>query len=262
MNFPFSYFFPSRIYSNNNSDATPGVDRTGDKVFKRHVRIAKILLCVFLIAVAAFIIIFSLIYSISDFLVILGFSMLFIGPAYIANAMMVFTSDGRPIDRGKNFIDGKRLFGQTKTWGGFIGGIIFGFLFALLFDFIFYWNYHAIEAYTITQLGVLKYVTLDYLNVFLNPALGLIPVRAFFCGLGAPLGDLIKSFIKRRLAINSGRPFWIADQLDFIIATILLNLPWFPVDLYIIILLLIMTPAITLTANTVAYSIGKKKEPW
>lgn len=262
MNFPFSGFFPPFIRANCNSSGTPGVDGTGDDPFKKHVRIAKILLFVFLIAVAAFIVIFSLVYSISDFLVILGVSMLFIGPAYIANAMMVFTSNGKPIDGGKNFIDGKRLFGQTKTWGGFIGGVIFGFLFALLFNFIFYWNYPAIESYAITQIGVLKYVTLEYLGVFLNPALSLIPVRAFFCGLGAPLGDLVKSFIKRRLSIGSGRPFWIADQLDFIVATILLNLAWFPVDFFIIILLLIMTPAITLTANTVAYSIGKKKEPW
>jgi len=216
----------------------------------------------FLIILATFIVVFSLVFSISDFLVILGLSFLFIGPAYIANAMMVFTSDGRPIDGGKNFIDGKRLFGQTKTWGGLIGGIIFGFLAALLFNFIFFWNFPAIEAYAITQSALLKYISVIYLQAFLNPPVYLIPIRAFFCGLGAPLGDLVKSFFKRRLSIGSGKPFWIADQLDFIVATILLNLAWFPTDPFIIILLLVMTPAITLTANNVAFFIGKKTEPW
>lgn len=220
------------------------------------------MLVIFLVTLGLFIVFLSLIYSISDFLVILGLSMLFIGPAYIANAMMVFTSDGRPIDGGRNFIDGKRLFGQTKTWGGFIGGVIFGFLAALLFNLIFFWNFPAIEDYAATQSTVLKYISVDYLQSFLNPAIYLIPVRALFCGLGAPLGDLIKSFFKRRLSIGSGKPFWIADQLDFIVATILLNLPWFPIDIFIIILLLIMTPSITLTANNVAFFIGRKTEPW
>jgi CDP-2,3-bis-(O-geranylgeranyl)-sn-glycerol synthase len=246
----------------NGSGESRGKTSEHDAAFNKNVKIAKFMLVAFLIILGTFILIFSMVFSISDFLVILGLSMLFIGPAYIANAMMVFTSDGRPIDGGKNFIDGKRLFGQTKTWGGFIGGVIFGFLAALLFNFLFFWNFPAIAAYAGTQSSYLKYISINYLQTFLNPALYLIPIRAFFCGLGSPLGDLIKSFIKRRLSIGSGKPFWIADQLDFIVATILLNLAWFPIDIFIIILLLIMTPAITLTANNVAFFIGKKTEPW
>ncbi len=230
--------------------------------FVKHVKISKILLGIFLISTLVFIVVFSVVYSISDFLVIFGLSYLFIGPAYIANAMMVFTSNGKPIDGGKNFIDGKRLFGQTKTWGGFIGGIVFGFLAALFFNFLFYWNYQAIAAFSQTQMYLLRHIKLDYLEAFLYPPVYVIPIRAFFCGLGAPLGDLIKSFFKRRLSIGSGKPFWIADQLDFIITTVLLNLAWFPWDPFIVLMLLLMTPAITLTANTVAYQIGKKTEPW
>ncbi len=230
--------------------------------FIKHVKISKFLLVIFLASTLAFVLAFSVVYSISDFLVILGLSYLFIGPAYIANAVMVFTGNGKPIDGGKNFIDGKRLFGQTKTWGGFIGGVVFGSIAALVFDLIFYFNYPAIAAFAQTQTVFLKYITLDFLKVFLWPSAFLIPLRAFFCGLGSPLGDLIKSFFKRRLSIGSGKPFWIADQLDFIVTTVLLNLAWFPFEPFIVLLLLLMTPAITLTANTVAYQIGKKTEPW
>jgi len=237
-------------------------DKQSDAGFMKQVRISKILLGIFLFLTLAFTLVYSLVYSISDFLVIFGLSYLFIGPAYIANAMMVFTSNGKPIDGGRNFIDGKRLFGQTKTWGGFIGGVVFGFLAALVFDLIFYWNYPAIEAFAQTQTGLLKYIQQDLLKTFLYPPAYLIPVRAFFCGLGSPLGDLIKSFFKRRLSIGSGKPFWIADQLDFIITTVLLNLAWFPFEPFIVLMLLLMTPAITLTANTVAYQIGRKTEPW
>jgi CDP-2,3-bis-(O-geranylgeranyl)-sn-glycerol synthase len=237
-------------------------EKKSEPRFIKQVKISKILLGIFLVSTLAFILAFSVVYSIPDFLVIFGLSYLFIGPAYIANAMMVFTSNGKPIDGGKNFIDGKRLFGQTKTWGGFIGGVVFGFLAALVFDLIFYWNYPTIALFAQTQTGFLQYISLDYLESFLYPPAYLIPVRAFCCGLGSPLGDLIKSFFKRRLSIGSGKPFWIADQLDFIIATILLNLAWFRIDIFIVLMLVLMTPAITLTANTVAYQIGKKTEPW
>jgi CDP-2,3-bis-(O-geranylgeranyl)-sn-glycerol synthase len=237
-------------------------EKKSDAGFTTQVKISKILLGIFLFLTLAFTLAFSLVYSISDFLVIFGLSYLFIGPAYIANAMLVFTINGKPIDGGKNFIDGKRLFGQTKTWGGFIGGVVFGFLAALVFDLIFYWNYPSIEAFAQTQTGFLKYIQLDFLEAFLYPPAFIIPVRAFLCGLGSPLGDLIKSFFKRRLSIGSGKPFWIADQLDFIITTVLLNLAWFPFEPFIVLMLLLMTPAITLTANTVAYQIGRKTEPW
>jgi CDP-2,3-bis-(O-geranylgeranyl)-sn-glycerol synthase len=230
--------------------------------FVKQVKVSKILLAVFLVSTLIFTLIFSIVYSIFDFLVIFGLSYLFIGPAYIANAMMVFTSNGKPIDGGKNFIDGKRLFGQTKTWGGFVGGVTFGFLAALVIDLIFYWNYPAIAAFAQTQTGFLRIIKLDFLEAFLFPPAYLITIRALFCGLGSPLGDLIKSFFKRRLSIGSGKPFWIADQLDFIITTVLLNLAWFPWNPFIVLMLMLMTPAITLTANTVAYQIGRKTEPW
>nr|MDO8084228.1 CDP-archaeol synthase [Candidatus Sigynarchaeum springense]MDO8116014.1 CDP-archaeol synthase [Candidatus Sigynarchaeota archaeon] len=230
--------------------------------FIKHVKISKLLLYIFLVSTIMFVLAFSIAYSISDFLVIFGLSYLFIGPAYIANAAMVFTSNGKPIDGGKNFIDGKRLFGQTKTWGGFVGGVFFGSIAALGFDLILYFNYPSIAAFAQTQTVFLRYIKLDFLKAYLYPPAYYIPFRAFFCGLGSPLGDLIKSFFKRRLSIGSGKPFWIADQLDFIVTTILLNLVWFPLDIFIILLLLLMTPAITLTANTIAYQIGKKTEPW
>lgn len=228
----------------------------------KHVRISKILLVAFLVTTMVFVIAFSIAFSISDFLVIFGLSYLFIGPAYIANALMVFTGNGKPIDGGRNFIDGKRLFGQTKTWGGFVGGVFFGSMAALAFQLVFYFNYPAISAFAQTQTSFLRYISLDFLEAYLRPPAHHIPFRAFFCGLGAPLGDLIKSFFKRRLSIGSGKPFWIADQLDFIVTTVLLNIGWFPWEPFIVLLLILMTPAITLTANTVAYQIGRKTEPW
>ncbi|MHA1680626.1 MAG: CDP-archaeol synthase [Promethearchaeota archaeon] len=226
---------------------------------------AKIMFVIFIILLGVFILIFSLVYSIDNFVVILGLSMLFIGPTYFANAMMVFTSNGKPLDGGRNFVDGRRLFGETKTIGGFFGGWFFGFVLGLGIGLIFYFSSESIQVFTQEQFdsGInLYYITLEYLDSYLKPPLFVVFIRALFCGLGSPLGDLVGSFLKRRFGVGSGRPFWFVDQLDFIVVTILITLPWFPFDIFIVILLLILTPSITLTANTVAFMIGKKKEPW
>ena len=53
-------------------------------------------------------------------------------PAYTPNNFAVLVGGGRPIDFGKNFIDGKRILGNGKTVRGFIGGLAGGILCANL----------------------------------------------------------------------------------------------------------------------------------
>ena len=77
-------------------------------------------------------------------------------------------------------------------------------------------------------------------------------------------------FLKRRFNIKSGQPFWIMDQLDFAIFAILFaTLPilfapelFLAPDINIIIFLLILTPSVSVIANTVAYFLGLKEVPW
>ncbi len=46
----------------------------------------------------------------------------FIFPAYCANATPVLAGGGTKMDFGKNFYDGKRIFGNNKTFRGFFFG--------------------------------------------------------------------------------------------------------------------------------------------
>ena len=60
-------------------------------------------------------------------------------PAYVANATPVLAGGGTKMDFGKNFFDGKRIFGNNKTFRGFflgwavgigvglVEGLVFGF---------------------------------------------------------------------------------------------------------------------------------------
>ncbi|MGA2876843.1 MAG: CDP-archaeol synthase, partial [Nitrososphaerales archaeon] len=52
----------------------------------------------------------------------------FIFPAYCANATPVLAGGGIKMDFGKNFMDGKRIFGNNKTFRGFFFGLAIGIL--------------------------------------------------------------------------------------------------------------------------------------
>ncbi|MEM4816796.1 MAG: CDP-archaeol synthase, partial [Desulfurococcaceae archaeon] len=89
-------------------------------------------------------------------------------------------------------------------------------------------------------------------------------------GLGssifALIGDLIGSFIKRRLGIPSGGLLPILDQLDFIIFVsiyyILINIvEFYSKPLYIMISCIIVIILHVLT-NNVAYYLGVKDKRW
>ncbi len=105
-------------------------------------------------------------------------------PAYVANPTAVLFGGGRPMDFGKVLKDGKRLFGDGKTWRGFGGGISSGIVLGFLL-----WG-----------IGALAYAPLSY-GPFPD---GLLPI--VLLPVGALLGDLVGSFIKRRMGKAKGAP--------------------------------------------------------
>ncbi|RLG70583.1 MAG: CDP-2,3-bis-(O-geranylgeranyl)-sn-glycerol synthase, partial [Methanobacteriota archaeon] len=107
----------------------------------------------------------------------------FIAPAYVANPVPVLLGGGTPVDLGHNFWDGKRIFGDGKTWRGLVAGITAG-----------------------TIVGFVQG--------------RLLP--GFLLGLGAMGGDLAGSFVKRRLGVARGSPTPGVDQLDFLVGALLL----------------------------------------
>jgi len=157
-------------------------------------------------------------------------ALLFIFPAYCANAIPVITGGGPPIDFGKKFSDGKPIFGKNKTFRGLFSGLIVG-----------------------TAVGFIESAFFNY-----HIAFGLLS------SLGALFGDLTGAFVKRRLGIAPGDLLPVIDQVDFIIGAILLS---FPVRSQVLsweltITVLIITPPIHLLTNFAAYKLGLKNNPW
>ncbi len=177
----------------------------------------------------------------------IGYTIWLLLPPYIANSSAVLTGGKTPIDFGKKFIDGKRIFGDGKTWRGLFGGACIAGLVSLI------------------QWGIGKVTGIGpYLNVpfYFSWFMG-------FCfGIFALIGDLIESFFKRRANIPRGAPLPLADQLDFLLAFYLFaflafrgwfveNFPWDRILIGVI-----LTPALHYAFNYLGYLMGKKEVPW
>ena len=149
-------------------------------------------------------------------------------PAYCANAAPVLAGGGLPMDFGKNFLDGRRIFGKNKTFRGFFFGLVIGGLVGLSENFLF-----------------------GYPLLF-----------SLISPLGALLGDLAGAFLKRRLDIAPGGLLPIVDQIDFVVGAILFSLPLSIISLELAIAILIITPPIHLLTNFAAYKLKLKSNPW
>jgi CDP-2,3-bis-(O-geranylgeranyl)-sn-glycerol synthase len=122
-------------------------------------------------------------------------------PAYLANMSPVLVrpclrSLAVPIDGGK-ILWGKRLLGGHKTWRGLLAGVFVGMIAYELQRF-------AHEAGLVSDLVLIDYAA--------HPVL-----PGLLMGLGAGVGDSVKSFFKRRIDIEPGDSWLVFDQLDFFI---------------------------------------------
>ena len=194
-----------------------------------------------------------------DYLIIIQALWLVI-PAYIANACALLVGGGTPIDFGKKWKDGRRIFGDGKTWRGLISGAFLGITggFALTVVAIY------ISDSEFAFLG---------LNDFGRFPL-MIPIISSIC-FGALLGDIFESFFKRRLGKERGENWIPFDQLDFILGVLFFsfiissliqiigfsNYNWFlkSFSLFHILTLLIVTPFFHLLANFVHRKASNKQ---
>ena len=252
---------------------------TDEALKKKHTKIALILTLACACLIFLNFVVISLIFNWTDWIAILVFSFIFIVPGYISNAGMVLVGGGKPIDGGKFCKDGRRILGDHKTINGLIKGPLYvGIPISLGISIIFYifWPFiKLIPIQTAAQGLFVLYSNLSYYEFFFlgGPfpiGIFMLILRIVLCSYGAALGDLAGSFLKRRLNYPSGAPLWGVDQLDFALGAILFaSIPafifpgiYYAPDFNIIIFLLIITPSISIIANTVAYIAGWKNVPW
>ncbi len=172
-------------------------------------------------------------------------------PAGLANPCAALFGGGTPIDFGKKFVDNKRILGDGKTFRGLIFGSLCGTLIGLL------------------QILLAPYIA-PYLAGFVDPNLlvGYSYVALISMPFGALLGDIVKSFFKRRLGFERGAMFPIADQLDFVagawVLTLLLDPQWLLANFtfWVALAVVIVIPIFHVAFNIAGYKLGKKDVPW
>ncbi|MFH1785810.1 MAG: CDP-2,3-bis-(O-geranylgeranyl)-sn-glycerol synthase [Candidatus Micrarchaeota archaeon] len=164
--------------------------------------------------------------------------LLFLIPIYIANSSPVVLGGGKSLDLGLVLSDGKRLFGDSKTIRGFVGGILAGTvaggLIAIFYQVEFFDSQHA-------QF-----------------------IAGFVLASGTLIGDAFGSFIKRRVGLEPGKPFFL-DTMLFLIIALLLAIPFVKMELYSPLnlgLFLVLTTILHPLTNIFANRIGLKKVPW
>ncbi len=124
-------------------------------------------------------------------------------PAYVANMSPVFAREllpswSAPIDGGRTF-RGLALLGSHKTWRGLVAGVLAAIL-------VFQAQVQIHRAGLLQSLALIDYATAG-------------PWPGVLLGLGALVGDAVKSFCKRQIGIAPGDSWVGPDQLDFMIGT-------------------------------------------
>jgi CDP-2,3-bis-(O-geranylgeranyl)-sn-glycerol synthase len=166
-------------------------------------------------------------------------------PAYVPNNAAVLFGGGPPIDGGRT-MGGRRILGDGKTWRGTAVGWVAG-----------------------ATLGVALNWMHDPVSDMLGLPLPEFPVAALLAlPLGAMLGDIGASFLKRRTGRERGAPFPGVDQLDFVVGALALTVlaapGWFSetFTLSVLAVVVVATPLLHVGTNAIAYLLGLKDEPW
>lgn len=157
-----------------------------------------------------------------------------------------------PMDFNKNFIDKKRIFGDHKTWKGFIGYLILNPLFTTIWGLIC----------NISNINNYNYFYINYDNTFLyNLFIG------FLLGLGYSLFELPNSFIKRRLDIKPGKTtngfkklfFIFLDQADSVFGVCLVVCLFYKLGLKLYLIYVLLGALTHIVFNMILYFLKLRK---
>jgi CDP-2,3-bis-(O-geranylgeranyl)-sn-glycerol synthase len=128
-----------------------------------------------------------------------------------------------PVDGGRNWRDGRRVFGADKTWRGLVLGTVGCGLGGLF--------------------------------------LGVGPVFGLLFGASALLGDLISSFIKRRAGLAPGAKASGLDQLPEAVLPLLLAMVWLDIGWYVVVAVALLFALLNVVISPALHRLGIRRRP-
>ena len=189
---------------------------------------------------------------IGELIIAYSLPLVFLSPAYAANASPLFLSGLlkklHPLDLNKKFFDGQRILGDGKT----IEGTAFGFLVGIIYFSVFFLVDKSLN------ISVLFLKNQHLYNSYLE---GLLIVS------GALIGDIIGSFVKRRLKMKQGDMLPVFDQVGFVVFAYVFYLFVFPPPLNLppmgfIVYVSLITFFVHVLTNLAAFKFGLKYAPY
>ena len=128
-----------------------------------------------------------------------------------------------PVDGGRLWSDGRPVFGESKTWRGLVSGALACALFAVF-----------------TGLGF---------------GFGLL------FGLLGLFGDLLSSFVKRRLGMASSARAIGLDQIPEALLPMLLAMWWLPISLWVMLGVVVLFTLSNIFGSPLLYRLGIRRQP-
>jgi CDP-2,3-bis-(O-geranylgeranyl)-sn-glycerol synthase len=138
-------------------------------------------------------------------------------------------------------LNGKPLLGVNKTWRG----LFFGVIFAIVVAYI---------QHRLTSAGYFTIYILYHYDSWL--------LFGILMGLGAILGDSVKSFFKRRISIAPGKSFVPFDQIDFVLGAGLFSMILVSLSFLEFIVILCLSFTLHILVNHIAFYLRIRKEKW
>lgn len=162
-------------------------------------------------------------------------SLYFFLPAYLANMAPELLRGipvlGRPV--------WERKLGKNKSWRGLVVAGLAGVLVFWLQKFLFRLDFFY-------KISIIDYGDFSVL-------------LGFLLGLGAILGDLVKSYFKRKAGFKPGESWKPWDQLDFVMGGLILGWLVYVPKIEVAIVLLVVSPFLHMLFCRLGYWLKIKK---
>lgn len=157
-----------------------------------------------------------------------------------------------PMDGGRTLRDGRRIFGEHKTWKGFFGYIVFNAALGVLWGWVC--KSQALSARNL-------FYALHENSALFNLRIGILE------GLAYALFELPNSFMKRRLGIAPGKApdgflrgfFIFLDQADSVFGCVLVLCLFYPLSAGMYILYVMLGALTHIVFNMLLYALGVRR---
>jgi len=155
-------------------------------------------------------------------------------PAYVANMAPVFV-------RKVNFLNipvSEKYFGVNKTWRGLFFAVVLG---TMMFALQQYWY----------SVGFTSLPLLDYngFSLWLGVTMS----------AGAILGDLVKSYYKRKEGFKPGESWLVWDQMDFVVGGLIGSCIMYVPYIDAVLVIFIVSPLLHVLVNYIGFLLGMRK---